>query len=87
MRGMDPWPGAYTYIGKKMFKIWKAEVTKYDTDAAPGSIIKCDRELIIATGDGALKLLEVQLEGKKRMETEAFLRGVHLEPGNSLGNV
>ena len=82
VRGMNPWPSAYTFINGKTLKVWKCRVSDEKTDAAPGTIFLTDKEGIhTACGTGTLVLTEVQLEGKKRMEAEAFLRGYHIENG------
>ena len=75
VRGLSPWPSAYTRVNGKTFKIWSSEVVEGD-GSAPGTIIQKDRgKLVIACGSGALSLREVQMEGKKRMGIEDFLRG------------
>lgn len=82
VRGMNPWPSAYTFINGKSLKVWKCRVTDEKTDAASGTIFLTDKEGIhAACGTGTLVLTEIQLEGKKRMEAEAFLRGYHIENG------
>ena len=82
IRGMNPWPSAYTFLNGKTLKVWKCKVSTEKTDAVPGTIFLTDKEGIhTACGEGVLILTEVQLEGKKRMETEAFLRGYHIENG------
>ena len=82
MRGMNPWPSAYTYLSGKTLKIWKATVHPGNTDAAPGTVVKADKQsLVIQTGVDRLSLEEVQLEGKKRMTTDAFLNGYTVEEG------
>ena len=82
VRGLNPWPSAYTFINGKTLKVWKCKVSAEETDAAPGTVFLTDKEGIhAACGQGALILTEVQLEGKKRMDTEAFLRGYHIENG------
>ena len=74
VRGLSPWPSAYTRVNGKTFKIWSSEVVEGD-GSAPGTIIQKDRgKLVIACGSGALSLREVQMEGKKRMGIEDFLR-------------
>jgi len=84
VRGLNPWPSAYTKLDGKTFKIWKAKVVDKMTDAAPGSIVKLEKDVLeVQTGAGVLSLLEVQLEGKKRMEVDAFLRGYKVEEGTS----
>ena len=82
IRGLNPWPSAYTFLNGKTLKVWKCKVSTEKTDAVPGTIFLADKEGIhTACGEGVLILTEIQLEGKKRMETEAFLRGYHIENG------
>lgn len=82
IRGLDPWPSAYTRLGDKTLKIWKAKVFSENSESAPGCIVKVTKDTIwVQTGEGMLSLLEVQLEGKKRMTTEAFLNGYTVEEG------
>ena len=82
VRGLNPWPSAYTFINGKTLKVWKCKVSAEETDAAPGTVFLTDKDGIhAACGQGALILTDVQLEGKKRMDTEAFLRGYHIENG------
>lgn len=84
IRGLSPWPSAYTYLQGKMLKIWRAQVLREDAQGSPGTIAGADKEGIrVNTGKGVLRLTEVQLEGKKRMEAEVFLRGYHLPAGSS----
>lgn len=90
IRGLNPWPSAYTRLGGKTLKLWKAQALPQEEnsgkEAAPGIVVTRDRESItVQTGQGLLKLLEVQLEGKKRMDTASFLRGYSLEEGARLG--
>ena len=92
MRAYDPWPGTYTYLEGKTFKIFSARVIDSVEDRgisgtfAAGSIAYSGKkELIAACGSGYLELLEVQLEGKKRMSTEEFLRGKKVEAGTVFG--
>lgn len=82
VRGMNPWPSAYTFINGKTLKVWKCKISGEQTDAIPGTVFLTDKEGIhVACEKGTLILTEVQLEGKKRMDTEAFLRGYHIEKG------
>ena len=87
IRGLNPWPSAYTKCGDKILKIWKASVVEEEGQKAqPGTVVQVAKEsLQIQTGDGRLSLLEVQLEGKKRMDIAAFLRGNPLAEGTVLG--
>ena len=89
LRGMLPWPGAYTKLDGHVLKVWKAEVEEPEQDAGPvlpGTVLYTDKSRIcVRTGDGVLALLEVQAEGKKRMGTDAFLRGTKIPAGTLLG--
>lgn len=86
IRGLNPWPSAYTKMKEKTLKIWQADVlTQEMTEiekTAPGTVIKAAKDhLWIQTGEGVLAVKELQLEGKKRMDTGAFLRGFQIEEG------
>lgn len=87
IRGLNPWPSAYTFVHGKTLKIWDADVLKESSDgAAPGQIIRTDpHSLIVAAGEAFLSIRELQLEGKKRMDVETFLRGYTIEKGEILG--
>lgn len=85
IRGLNSWPSAYTTWNGKTLKIWDSEVTK-GSEAIPGTVIAKDKtSFTVSCGQGALKVLEVQLQGKKRMTTQAFLVGNHVETGMRLG--
>ena len=86
VRALSPWPSAFTKLGGKTLKIWKTRVEKSpNPEAEPGTVLHADVQgLWIQTGEGALNITELQLEGKKRMETQAFLRGCTVEPGRRL---
>ena len=82
VRGMNPWPSAYTFVNGKTLKVWKSSVRQETSDAQPGTVILTDKAGIhVACKEGVLLLTEVQLEGKKRMDAETFLRGYHMEQG------
>ena len=88
IRGMNPWPSAYTFYKGKQLKIWKAVVGDDEaplqggTVALPGEIIGVTRDSIqVACGKGVLAIKELQLEGKKRMTTHDFLLGVKVACG------
>jgi methionyl-tRNA formyltransferase len=85
LRGMTPWPGAYTFLDGKRLRIHKTQPLETATAEAPGTVVTCDKELIVATGDGQLRILELQGDGGKRMPAEAFLRGNPMEPGARMG--
>ena len=85
IRGLNPWPSAYTMWNGKTIKIWAADVIK---DESPANSLPCggvalsDRHcLAVRTGDGLLSIKELQMEGKKRMDVEAFLRGYPVQEG------
>lgn len=86
IRGLNPWPSAYTSLNGRMLKIWSARVLPGGDAEYAGYVSEVnDRELIVQTGEGRLSLTEVQLEGKRRMSIDAFLRGCKIEPGAYLG--
>ncbi len=73
IRAHNPWPGAFMKLGRQNLKIFSASVV--DLKGQPAEILRSDKDLIVATGKGALSLGEVQLEGKRRMNAGEFLRG------------
>ncbi|MCI1655832.1 MAG: methionyl-tRNA formyltransferase [Lachnospiraceae bacterium] len=88
IRGMNPWPSAYTRCHGKTLKIWKAAVVsgEPEKEVPPGTVTEVRKNsFLVSTGQGRLEVLEVQLEGKKRMDAGAFLRGNHLAVGDILG--
>ena len=83
IRGLNPWPSAFTFINGKTLKVWRSSVEKAEVKETPGTVMSADKEGIhVACGQDVLVLREVQLEGKKRMEADAFLRGCQLKPGD-----
>ena len=88
VRGLNPWPSAFTYLNGKLLKLYKTTVTEGDAKAQPGTVIKCDgKQLVVACGNAsALSIRNLQIEGKKAMEVEDFLRGRTVEIGTHLGN-
>lgn len=104
VRGLNPWPSAYTSLEGRTLKLWRTRVADREEAAAildraktaaaedgmeeavPGTVVDWDREgLTVQTGDGLLKILELQLEGKKRMDAASFLRGYPVARGTVLG--
>lgn len=84
VRGLNSWPSAYTEYKGKQLKIWKAKVMPA-MEGTPGTIAKVTKDqVIVCTGDGALALEEIQLEGKKRMRMKEFLLGRSFEEGEVL---
>ena len=85
IRGMNSWPSAYAEFRGKTLKLWRANVLPWNTGHKPGMVVDVlKNSFIVQTGDGCLELLEVQLEGKKRMDAGSFLRGVKIEKGDCL---
>ncbi|MCI8377347.1 MAG: methionyl-tRNA formyltransferase [Lachnospiraceae bacterium] len=86
IRGLNPWPSAYCFLDGKMMKIWEADVAcpfnEENSALENGTVAAVGKsDFTVKTGEGFLKVLSVQLEGKKRMDTAAFLRGYPLERG------
>lgn len=85
IRGLNPWPSAYTNWEDKVMKIWDAEVVANDTDAMPGTITKVEKDAFyVQAGTGMIKVCELQIPGKKRMDAGAFLRGYQIKEGEIL---
>jgi len=85
VRGTAPWPGAYTYLSKKKITIWKSAVS--EGNGAPGEVAEAaGGSFAVGTGKGLLKIEDIQIEGKKRMDAASFLRGAReVKAGTRLG--
>lgn len=84
IRGLNPWPSAYTRLGGKTVKLWEADVTDKEYEGNYGEIVEVTKEAFtVKTGRGGLIVRELQMEGKKRMRTDAFLRGFTVSKGDS----
>jgi methionyl-tRNA formyltransferase len=87
VRGMSPWPGAYTFVHekdrRKMLRVSKAKQVP-EVTAKPGEVVQAKETFVVAAGNGAVELLMVQLEGKKPMQARDFLRGHHIPEGTLL---
>ncbi len=87
IRGMDPWPSAYTKLDGKMLKIWSADVSTLDSGRPAGTVTEIDsKSFSIACGSGTLIAKEVQPEGKKRISVSDYLNGHALTVGTVFGN-
>jgi len=85
IRGLNPWPSAYTDWNGKVMKIWEADVVEKNAEAVPGTIVKVEKDgFYVQTGEGQIKVTALQIPGKKRMEADAFLRGYQIEEGTLL---
>lgn len=103
VRGLNPWPSAYTHWNGKMLKIWMAETVTQEElsalgcdekngmdlkEAQPGTVMIVTKDtLMVQTGDGLLALTELQMEGKKRMPVQTFLMGCRLQTGEKLERI
>lgn len=86
IRGLNPWPSAYTRLNGRILKLWKAAVVEYSGQGEPGEVVKVDKNsFTVMTGKDALEIHELQLEGKKRLTCDAFLRGYPIDKGIILG--
>ncbi|MCI8639442.1 MAG: methionyl-tRNA formyltransferase [Coprococcus sp.] len=88
VRGLSPWPSAYTVWNEKMMKIWEADCHPQGTvkEAEPGTVVEVTKESFkIQTGSGLLAVTALQIPGKKRMDAGAFLRGYLVRTGECLG--
>ncbi len=82
IRALNSWPSAYTYLDGRMLKIWAAEGAETGSPAEPGTVTDVTKHsFLVKTGDGAVRILELQPEGKKRMDTDAFMRGTRITEG------
>ena len=85
IRGLNPWPSAFTSWNGKILKLWQADTAEEEYEGSCGQIVKITRDRIyIKTGKGCLAVKELQLQGKKRMEVSAFLRGYEIAEGTIL---
>ncbi|MBQ3899090.1 MAG: methionyl-tRNA formyltransferase [Lachnospiraceae bacterium] len=90
VRGMNPWPSAYTFLSGKQMKVWRVSVLPQTDEnsgrAVPGEIVELTKDgITVKCGEGSVKILELQLEGKKRMAAKDFLLGAKPEVGSILG--
>ncbi|MBO8162330.1 MAG: methionyl-tRNA formyltransferase [Brevibacillus sp.] len=90
VRGLNPWPVAFTRFDGKIWKVWWVEMVSATGRAGePGTIVRREPDgVVVACGEGSVKLVEIQPEGKKRMSMRDFLAGAgaSLKPGAKLGD-
>ena len=88
VRGLNSWPSAYTYINGKCVKLWRCAVSdkEFDGTKQAGEIIRVTKDTVeVACKKGILRICELQLEGKKRMDIKSFLLGNQWKEGMRLG--
>lgn len=86
IRGLDPWPGAYTTIDGKAIKLFSSRVLDENlSDTLPGKVIVEERNIRVETGKGLIEVGEIQYPGRKRLSSGDFLRGFTIPEGTTLG--
>jgi methionyl-tRNA formyltransferase len=86
IRGLSPWPGAYTFHGRERWNIWNAVAVNEPAGDAPGTIVEVTKQsLKVSTGNGLLELREIQTANSKRMPIGQFLAGHRIVSGETLG--
>ena len=87
IRAFSPWPGATSQFGDQTVRIWQASLEETPTQASPGELVAVDKAgVVVATGAGALRLIDIQPAGKKRMRAADWARGARLAPGMVVGS-
>lgn len=85
VRGLNPWPSAYTYYKGKLLKIYRATAIRAEEKGSPGEVVRADKGgLWVMTGRGILSLEEVQLENRKKLSAAEFLKGTRIQRGERL---
>lgn len=82
-RGFQPWPGAYGFLRGQRFHVWRGAMA--EREIALGALVAEGKRLFVGCGGGAIELIEIQLEGKKRIAASAFLNGFSVGTGEVLG--
>ena len=87
VRAFAPAPGAYSTLAGRLLKVYRAREVAERSAALPGTVVRANASegIVVATGAGSLGLLEVQLEGRRRLDAAAFLAGQQVAPGTCLG--
>ncbi len=85
-RGLQPWPGAFSTFRGQTLNVWKTRAGSETVSAPPGAIVAARKRLLVACGGGScLELLELQMEGRKRIPADAFLNGQRVKENEVLG--
>ena len=86
VRGLDPWPGSFTYLQGSLLKVYRTVIISENRSGEPGEIVRADSGgFWVATSAGVIGLEEVQLENKKKLAALEFLRGARVATGDRLG--
>ena len=86
VRGLSPWPGAYTFLGEERWNIWKAVPITSGVADNPGTTVMVNKQsILVATGEGLLDIREIQTANSKRMSVAQFLAGHRITAGVQLG--
>jgi methionyl-tRNA formyltransferase len=90
VRAYDPWPGTYTFLDGRRLSVAAAQAVPTPSDVPPGTVVRLDRvagrpALLVATGTGQLAMFRVQLEGRRELDAEEFVRGKAGTIGTQLG--
>lgn len=87
VRGMNPWPGAFTRVGDKTLKVLRTLVCSTDSVGPPGTVLVADSGgIVVATGSGAIELLTLQFEGRNVLTSREVVAGRGLRVGDVLGS-
>jgi methionyl-tRNA formyltransferase len=88
VRGLYPWPGAFTYLEERLLKVFRTQVIAHDSDREPGTVLEAsDAGLLVKTGRDSLLVREVQQQDRKRMPAAQFVRGCKVGRGTRLGDI
>ncbi len=86
IRGVNPWPTAYTTYKGNRFKIWKSQSTEEECIQEPGTVMKVNEQgIFVCTSKGVLVIEEIQFPGGKRMEVREYIKGNNMEKNEVLG--
>jgi len=86
IRGLDPWPSAFSFLGEERFRFFRPSVLRGSAGTKPGTLVRVEKQVLrIATGSGLLEVAEMQREGGRRMSVNAFLLGHPLAEGVVFG--
>jgi methionyl-tRNA formyltransferase len=82
---MTPWPGAFTHVGGKLFKILVTRVAAFRADQTPGTVVAADASgALVACGEGTIEIVRAQVEGRKPLSARELVAGRSLAVGTHL---